>query len=81
MMRFRRLDNWTALLYRTFSKPVFGNVGGFRPRLQRSPTDRADVMHEAWLFLLDARKPHLAPAFDAEFLPAKAQLTQTSHVI
>ena len=32
-------------------------VGGFRPRFQRSPTDRVDVM---WLFLLDARKPHLA---------------------
>ena len=31
-----------ALLYRTFNKLVRRNVGAFRPRFQRSPTDRAD---------------------------------------
>src|ERR1700746_3709199 len=33
---------WMGLLYRTFNKLVFRNVGAFRPRFQRSPTDRAD---------------------------------------
>jgi hypothetical protein len=47
-------------------------VGGLRrgDKTLRTPAFRAlvDVMHKARLFLLDARKPHLPTAFDAEGL-------------